>query len=68
MRPHQIEGHQVADPLVELGGSAQIGEQEGQAGDLQSLVDIERVGPIDVAKRLVGQEAAWPSGTAVGSS
>ena len=57
MLAHQVEGHQVADPLVELGRALQVGEQEGEAGDLQALVDVERVGAIDVAEGLVGQQA-----------
>ena len=56
MRPHQIEGDEVPDPLVERGRAAQVGEEEGQAGDLQPLVDVERVGAVDVAERLVGEK------------
>ena len=56
MRAHQVEGDQVADPLVKLGRALEIGEQERQAGDLQPLVDVERVGAIDVAERLVGEQ------------
>ena len=57
MRAHQVVGDEVADALVELGRAFEIGEQEGQAGDLQALVDVERVGPVDVAERLVGEQA-----------
>ena len=56
MRLHQIEGGEVADALVEFGRAAQVGEQEGQAGDLQALVDVERVGAVDVAEGLVGEQ------------
>ena len=56
MRPHHVEGDEIADPLVELGRAAQIGEQEGQAGDLQPLIDVERIGPVEVAERLVGEQ------------
>ena len=42
MRAHEVEGDEVADPFVKLGRSAEIGEEEGQAGDLQALVDVER--------------------------
>ena len=57
MLAHQVEGDQVADPLVELGRALEVGEQEGEAGDLQPLVDVERVGAVDVAEGLVGQQA-----------
>ena len=57
MRPHDIEGGQVADTFVKFGRASEVGEQEGQAGDLQPLVDIERVGAVEVAERLVGQQA-----------
>ena len=32
-----------------VGGAAQVGEQEGEAGDLQPLVDVDRIRPVDVA-------------------
>ena len=57
MRAHQVEGDQVADPLVELGRALEVGEQEGEAGDLEPLVDVERVGAVDVAEGLVGEQA-----------
>ena len=57
VRPHHVVGNQVADALVEIGGPLQIGEQEGKARDLEPLVDVERVGAVDVAKRLVGEQA-----------
>ena len=56
MLAHQIVGDDVADPLVELGRAFEVGEQERQAGDLQPLIDVERVGAIDVAERLVGEQ------------
>ena len=56
MRPHQVEGDEVADPIVEFGRALQVGEQEGQAGDLEPLVEVERVGSVDVAEGLVGQQ------------
>jgi hypothetical protein len=56
MRLHQVERHQVADALVEPGRALEVGEQEGEAGDLEPLVDVERVGAIDVAERLVGEQ------------
>ncbi len=59
MLAHQIVGHDVADPVVELGRALEVGEQERQARDLQPLVDVERVGAIDVAERLVGEQRAW---------
>ena len=57
MRPHQIEGDEIADPLVKLGRALEVGEQEGEAGDLEALIDVERVGAVDVAESLVGQQA-----------
>ena len=55
MRAHQIKRSEIADPLIQRGRALQIGEQEGQRGDLEPLVDTEIVGLVDVAKRLVGQ-------------
>ena len=57
VRPHQVEGRQVADAVVELGRALEVGEQEGEAGDLEALVDVQRVGAVDVAERLVGEQA-----------
>ena len=53
MRAHQIEGGEIADPLVERGRTLEVGEQEGQRRDLEALVDIEIVGLEDVAEGLV---------------
>src|ERR1700681_3137368 len=52
----EIEGGEVADALIELGGAPEITEQESQAQDLEALADRERVGPVDVAKSLIGEE------------
>jgi hypothetical protein len=64
MRPHQVEGGEIADPLVKLGRAFEVGKQKGQAGDLQPLVDIDRVRAVEVAKHLVSQEPLggqkWP--------
>ncbi len=54
---HQIIGREIADPFIELRRALQIGEQESQAGDLQALVDVERVGAIEIAKCLVREQA-----------
>jgi len=43
-------------PLVELGRALEVGEQEGEAGDLEALVDVDRVGAVEVAERLVGEQ------------
>ena len=56
MLAHEIVGDDVADPLVERGRALEVGEQERQARDLQPLIDVERVGAIDVAERLVGEQ------------
>ena len=57
MLAHQIVGDEIADALVERGRALEVGEQEGQAGDLEPLIDVERVGAIDVAEGLVGEKA-----------
>ena len=57
VRPHQVEGRQIADAVVELGGALEVGEQEGQAGDLEALVDVQRAGAVDVEERLVREQA-----------
>jgi len=56
MLTHKIVGDEIADTLVERGRALKIGEQEGEACDLEPLIDIERVGAKDVAKCLVGEE------------
>src|SRR5438128_535528 len=57
MRADEIIGDKVANTLVELGRAFQVGEEEGEAGDLQALIDVERVGAIDVSEGLIGEEA-----------
>src|SRR5690242_8339404 len=57
MRLHEIVGDEVSDSLVELGRPLEVGEEEGEAGDLQPLIDVERVGAIEVAERLIGEKA-----------
>jgi hypothetical protein len=57
MLAHDIVGDEIADPLIERGRALEIGEEERKARDLEPLIDIEEIGAIDVAKRLVGQEA-----------
>src|SRR6195256_3076380 len=52
----EIEGDEVTDALIELSGVLEIAEQESQAQDLEALADGERVGPVDVAKGLIGEE------------
>jgi hypothetical protein len=58
MRADQIEGGEIADPLIQRRRSLQIGEQECQGRYLQPLVDIEIVGLVDVSEGLVGA-SAW---------
>src|SRR5262245_64140197 len=53
----EIEGDEVADPVIERGRAFEIAEQKSQAQDLEALADGERVGPVDVAKGLIGEEA-----------
>src|SRR5262245_22408662 len=52
----EIEGREVADAIIELGGVLEIAEQERQAQYLEALADGERVGPVDIAKSLIGEE------------
>src|SRR5258705_9513745 len=52
----EIEGDEVTDALIELGGTPEITEQESQAQDLEALADGQRVGPVDVAEGLIGEE------------
>ena len=59
MRPHQIEGGEIADPLIERGGALQVREQERQRSDLEALIDVEIVRLEDVAK-------TWMPGTRPG--
>src|SRR5580692_13153597 len=46
----EIEGGEVTNALIELGGAPEITEQESQTQDLEALADGERVGPVDVAE------------------
>ncbi len=52
----EIEGREVTDAFIELGGVLEIAEQESQAQDLEALADGERVGPVDIAEGLIGEE------------
>src|SRR2546429_3480982 len=52
----EIEGREITDALVELRRVLEIAEQESQAQDLEALADGERVGPVDIAKSLIGEE------------
>src|SRR5260370_34037994 len=49
----QIIGDQIAHSLIKLGRALQVGEEESETGYFESLRDIERIGAIDVAERLV---------------
>src|SRR6516165_3769479 len=53
----EIEGDEVADPVIERGRAFEIAEQKSQAQDLEALAVGERVGSVDVAKGLIGEEA-----------
>jgi len=57
MRSDHVERNQIADALIEFGGAFEIRKQERQAGDLEPLVDIDRVGTVEIAKDLVRQQA-----------
>ena len=55
MCPHEIVSNEIADTVIQLGRTFEVGEQESEAGDLQPLVDIECVRPIDVTERLISE-------------
>ncbi len=57
MRFHEVECRKVAYSFVKLSRTAEIGEEEGQTGDLQPLIHFYRVGAVDVAEGLVGEQA-----------
>src|SRR5216684_1475065 len=57
MRSDEVKRDQVANPLIEFGRAPEVREQERQAGDLQALIDVNRVGAVDIAKDLVRQQA-----------
>ena len=50
MLTHQIVSDEIADALIERRRALEVGEQEGQARDLEPLIDVERIGAIDVAE------------------
>src|SRR5258705_3282813 len=52
----EIECNEVAYPLIELGRVLEIAEKEGKAQDLEALSDGQRVGLIDVAESLIGEQ------------
>src|SRR5579859_5452860 len=56
MRAHDVERGDVADPLIEHGRALEVGEKEGEAGNLEALLGVERVGAVKVAEGLVGQQ------------
>ena len=66
MTAHEIEGGEIADPLVERGRASEVGEQDGQARDLEPLLGIERPAAIEIAERLIAEQRASRSGTAGG--
>ncbi|MNL32187.1 hypothetical protein D3C87_1540210 [compost metagenome] len=57
MRPDQIEGSEIAHTFIELRRPPEVGEEEGQARDLQALVNVECVGAIDIPEGLVRENA-----------
>jgi hypothetical protein len=56
MLAHEIVSDKIAYALVECRRALQIGKQESEACNLESLIRIKCVGVIEIAKRLVGQE------------
>jgi hypothetical protein len=57
MRADEIIGSQVAKARIEGGRTLKIGEEECEAGDGETLIGIERFGAVEVAERLVTQQA-----------
>ena len=56
VRLHELVRDEIADALVELGRALEVGEEHGEAGELEPLIDAQRVGAIEIAERLVGEE------------
>jgi hypothetical protein len=48
---------EVANALVELSRSPKIAEEKRQIQDIETLTDRQCVGPVDVAKSLIGEKA-----------
>jgi len=57
MRAHEVERGEIADAFIKLGRASEIREQEGQAGDFEPLMYVHRVGAVEIAKDLVGEQA-----------
>src|SRR5512139_2372272 len=55
MLAHKIVGDNSADTVIKRGRALEVGGEEGEAGNLEPLVDVKRVGSIDVAKGLIAQ-------------
>src|SRR5207244_13311147 len=53
MRSYQVKGDQIANALVKFGGAFEIREEESQAGDFETLINIDRVSSVNIAKVLV---------------
>src|SRR5262249_28644097 len=57
MLTDEVIGDEVTDTIVKFRRPFEIREQKRQAGQLQALIDVERVGAIDVAEYLIGKQA-----------
>jgi len=57
MLAHEIVSDQITYALIECRRALEIGEQESEAGDLEPLIGVERVGVIKIAKCLIGEES-----------
>ena len=57
MLADEIEGNEITAPGINFGRAFEVAEQESKAQDLETLADGERIGPIDVAEGLIGEEA-----------
>ena len=57
MLSHQLVSHQIADACVKLGRALQVCEKESETDDLEALVDGKRVGAMQIAECLIGEDA-----------
>ena len=57
MCAHQIVGDQIANSFVKFSRSFEVGKQKAETGNLESLIHVERISAINIAKCLVCQKA-----------
>src|SRR5207248_10752473 len=57
MRAHQIKRDEIPHLFMKLRRTFQMGKEEGEARDLEPLVDGEGIGAINITESLIGEEA-----------